>query len=54
MEKEDFFRVYKQVKNNKFKNLENLDFKLLHRINTMLLYEIEITSSLNTRENIHR
>ena len=42
MEKEEFFRIYQQIKSNKYKDLANLDFKVLHRINTMLIYEIEL------------
>lgn len=51
MEKEEFFRIYQQIKNNEYKDLENLDFSILHRINTMLLYEIELKKLQNAQEN---
>lgn len=51
MEKEEFFRIYQQIKNNEYKDLENLDFSILHRINTMLLYEIELKKLQNAKEN---
>ena len=51
MEKEEFFRIYQQIKNNEYKDLENLDFSILHRINTMLLYEIELKKLQNAQED---
>ena len=45
MEKDEFFKIYNQIKNKKFKDLSKLDFNLLHKINTMLLYEIELRKS---------
>ena len=42
MDKEEFMKLYQDIKEEKEINLDQFDFKTLHRINQLLLEEISM------------